>query len=120
MNGIEGRGFVLQCNVQGIMFLLLGYIYRHAPILHRPAFRVPGQYTHAAVPANRAVLPAKSELMARCTHDCFIKSTGIHIAEEIIPVFRVNAAREGFKFIWKITLVTITHQPTEAIAPMHR
>ena len=79
MNGVERRRFVLQCDIQRVMFLRLRDVDRHASVLQRPAFRVPRKHAHAAVPPNRAILSAKAELMARCTHDCFIISFGIHI-----------------------------------------
>ena len=120
MNGIERSSFVLQCKVQSVVLLRLGDVDGHASELHRPAFRIPGQYASAAKPSDRAVLPAKTEIKARCAHGVFIKNTGGYIIKKSIPVFRVNAPQKGFHFVREIILVAITHQPAEAVAPVHR
>ena len=119
VDGVERGRFVLQCGVQGVVFLHLGDVDGHAPALHRPAFVVPREYAHDAEPTDRAVLPAEAEIVALFAQNVFVKNAGVYMAEHGFPVFGVNAPHEGFQFIWKIVPVGIADQPAQAVAPLH-
>ena len=102
------------------MFLFMGDVNRHAPVLYRSALGITGQHSPAAEPADRAVFFDKAEIIARCGQNVIVKKTGSRFCHKGIPVFRVNAAQERIKRIRKIILVAVAHQPAEAVAPLYR
>ena len=84
------------------------------------AVSIPNDAAHAAIPAERTILPPEAEIDAFRLIDRTVKDALGHPPDKRVPFLRMNVFQKHIDFIREITLIRIAHQPAKTIAPLDR
>ena len=91
MDGVQGRGLVLQRVEQRGVIHGFRNIYGDAFTFQGAAIEIPDDTSHAAIPAERTILLLEAESDALCLRYGLVKNAVGHFPDECLPILGMNS-----------------------------